>query len=198
MATVIAKIINVSSVPLASMLIALAWGTHPAAAQTSGTADNWSAMTTCATIANNDARHACSDDVLRAAGLLKTAEVAAPVESAEPVETVETAVPELAQTRQAANLTTPEREAFLPTEQPAAAAAKDIDRVDFTLKTVTKAGNGKLTLTTTDGVVWRQLYSESMLLKPRAGAVMTVRKRAMGAYQCRIGKGRAFRCQPNS
>lgn len=185
-----ANIIRVSGIPLASMLIALAWGAQPAAAQTSDASANWDAIAKCATINNDIARLECADTVLRPVGIPKAADT---MEA--PAKTV-AAVP--SQLPRVADLTAPERESFLPTEPTAEEEAAEIDQVEFTLKKVTKAGNGKYTLTTTDGITWRQLYRKPAQWRPDVRKLMTVKKGAIGGYLCRVGKSQSFRCLPLS
>ena len=57
---------------------------------------------------------------------------------------------------------------------------------------------GKLVVTTADGVVWQQLYSDVLLPMPRAGQSMRVWEGKLGGYMCRIEKSPTFRCTPAS
>jgi hypothetical protein len=79
------RIITTCGVTLTGMVVALSWMPGPAAAKDSSAADNWAAITKCATIADADLRHACSDEVLLRAGLLGPTQPASaeskPVES---------------------------------------------------------------------------------------------------------------------
>jgi hypothetical protein len=131
-------------------------------------ADGWAAMTKCAAIADDVARHRCSDDVLRGAGLLT------------PHFGLETSP---ARTPQA-------------TAQAAASEAKrpSDDQARVTLATVAPGADGKLVLTTTDGAVWRQVESNAVRPTPAQGQTMTIERTRFGGFMCKPGKWVAFRC----
>lgn len=63
-----------------------------------------------------------------------------------------------------------------------------------TLAEVVKRGDGKLRLTTTDGVVWRQTVSDTIRQMPKAGDTMDIRRGAFGGYKCQVGRWTSFRC----
>jgi hypothetical protein len=182
-----------------------------ARAQASNSADNWEAMTKCAAIADADARHDCSDDVLREAGLLG----AAPVESSRP-RTVSSA-PGASEPGPSSSRSSTRREPASPAPSspaPAPKATADVrkdfgidtpppsddesNRIEVTLTQVEKAGDGKLIVTTSEGAVWRQLFTDAMMQNPKVGESMRVRKNALGGYMCRIGKWPSFKCKRTS
>lgn len=197
------KIIRESGIAVTGMFIALAWGSAPAMAQTVNAADNWEAMTKCAAIADADARHDCSDEVLRKAGLLKesTEPKVSKATEPEPKPTASAVAKPAAQAepspaQSAAIKPSDSREDF-GLEGPKPKSDKD-NRIEVTLERAVKAGDGKLVLITTDGAVWRQLYSNSLLPTPSAGEVMKVRKNSLGGYLCRVGKKPSFKCERTS
>jgi hypothetical protein len=148
-----------------SMLAGTAWAASDAQS-------HWAAMTDCAALGDAPARHACTDAVLRGAGLLDTtparAEAAAPIAPAAP-ETV-------AQTPK---------------------ASEDTDHAEVTLAKAVRRGDGRLVLTAADGVIWRQLYRQGSMPIPKAGATMAVRQGAMDGYVCVIDLAPSFRCRPD-
>jgi hypothetical protein len=155
-----------------SMLAGAAWAASDARS-------HWAAMSDCATLSDAAARHSCTDAVLRGAGLLDpavsaaaTAPVAAPRAVQEPT----------------------------PAERDASAAATDTEAEDteVTLAKAMRRGDGRLVLTASDGVIWRQLYRQGSMPIPRAGASMAVRKGALGGYVCAIARAPSFRCKPDS
>ncbi len=138
-----------------------------------GAADGWVAITQCASIADDAARHTCLDDVLRRAGLLS---------------------------RKSFGLeTSPAHQpAPVPSDASVAAAAQakreHDEPLQVTLAEVTAGGDGKLALTTTDGAVWRQVESAAVRPTPTRGQAMTIERTSFGGFMCKPGKWVAFRC----
>lgn len=127
----------------------------------------WAAITKCAAIKDADARHTCSDDVLRNAGLLPATETKAVKE------------------RQSFGLQRP-----APREAP-----KEADEAtEVTLASVEQGGDGKLVLTTTEGAVWHQVESDSIRPVPSQGQTMKIAKTSFGGFMCEPVKRVAFRC----
>lgn len=197
---------------LAALAIVLAMAaTAPATAQTADVAAHWQAMTKCAAMKDATARHACADDVMRRAGLLKDAGTAA-VETAEPATPQQTQAepePETPQKTEAkpetpkpaATLTEEQREAFLPPKRSEEEKSGEPEEVAFTVKKAIRTADRKLALATTEGVIWRQLYSVGALTRmplPKTGDAMTVRKGVVGGYFCKIERLPSFRCRPDS
>ena len=127
--------------------------------------EGWAAFTKCAAIKDDKPRHTCFDEVSRAAGYLSAAEPS-------------------------------EHEDFGLRPAPAPAAAdKARDQLQVTVANVTKARDGKLTFTMTDGAVWRQVEGETILDAPTPGQTMTIEKTSFGGFFCRPTKYLAFRCR---
>jgi hypothetical protein len=80
----------------------------------------------------------------------------------------------------------------------AVAAAADQRESDapqqVTLATVATGSDGRLVLTTTEGVVWRQVESTAVRPTPTQGKVMTIERTSAGGFLCRFGKWVEFRC----
>jgi len=164
-------------VAAASCLMALVWA--PAQSEDiSGAEAGWAAIKRCAAIAEDHARHVCTDETLRSAGLLDAhqAKVAETAKSAE--------APNTAEHRERFGLQPP------TTPKPSPAEA----RLEVTLASVQQSGDGKLVLTTTDGAIWRQVESEAIRPAPTQGQVMTISKAALGGFLCESAKRVAFRC----
>lgn len=143
----------------------------PAAADES----NWEAIKKCAAIQDDETRHECSDDVLRNAGLMPPREVAR---------------------RKSFGLQHPAARETPPvptnTSEPPAPGVDD--RLQVSLASVKEGRDGKLTLTTTDGAIWRQVESEPIRPTPTQGQTMTISKGSLGSYLCQPTKWTAFRC----
>jgi hypothetical protein len=157
----------------------------------SGAEAGWAAMKRCAAIAEDTARHACTDAALREAGLLvagKPASAGAPSGSAPsanvPSAAASVAPAPAADSRQRFGLTPP------PTPKPTPSESK----LAVTLASVEQRGDGKLVLTTTEGAVWRQVESEAIRPLPAQGQTMTIAKKSLGSFMCESANRVAFRC----
>ncbi len=115
----------------------------------------WNAVVACADRPDERARHACVDDVLRRAGVLTDAQ-------------------EQRDQRQRFG------------RDPAAAAAKvdEPESIELELTAVSESRDGRVTLTTRDGTVWRQTESKSFAQTPAPGQTLTVHKGALGNFLC--------------
>src|SRR5262249_43147208 len=136
-------------------------------------------MTQCAAIKDDNARHACTDDTLRDAGLLE---------------------PKAAAERKAFGLQKPAPSPLTAPVAPAnhgsaaAPAKKENERVEVRLAKVEQGGDGKLVLTTADGAVWRQVESGGVRQAPKAGQTMQIEARSFGGFMCEPSQYVAFRC----
>jgi hypothetical protein len=197
--------------------------------QKSSAEDEWAAIVQCAAIKNVDARHQCTDAVMRGAGLLgdaaterraqfglsKSAPAAAAAPPAEPAAAAPNPAPAAATagaagaqapatTASAAAKAAPDAPAT-KSAAPAPASAKasssgtagdgsEARRVDVTLAHVEVAKDGTLTLTTSEGAVWRELENDAINPRPREGDAMIIERTKFGGYFCRMGKHVTFRC----
>ncbi len=137
----------------------------------------WAKMTQCAAIADDKARHACTDEALRDAGLL---EAKATVK------------------RKAFGLQKPAPIAASPAAEAVAASPSskknDTEEVEVTLAKVEQGGDGKLVLTTSDGAVWHQVESGVVRQTPKQGETMKIEMRSLGGFMCQPSKYVSFRC----
>jgi hypothetical protein len=125
--------------------------------------DGWAAFTKCAAIKDDKPRHACFDELSRAAGYLSAAR--------------------------------PSEHKDFGLRPAPAAEEKAGNQLQVTVASVTKARDGKLTFTMTDGAVWRQVEGETLLDAPTQGQTMTIEKTSLGGFFCRPTKYLAFRCR---
>lgn len=124
----------------------------------------WNAVASCGSRTDERARHACVDDVMRKAGVLG-----------------------VEQERR------DERQRF--GRDPAPAVKSDEpDTMQLKIGTVTEGRDGSLTLTTEDGVMWRQTETRPAAQRPKAGQTLTVRKAMMGSFLCQVESTALFRC----
>lgn len=196
-----------TGVAVAAILAASALQALPANAQTASK-DNWAAITKCAAISDDKARLICMDAVMSTAGVPDAAQNEARSEQAMPAPKAQPAAPKAAQapapapapaatdSRKATTLSDQQREAFFP-DTKEERQDDEVNRIEVTLASVSKH-NSKFTLTDTDGVIWRQLYTPSSKIPPKAGQSMTVQKNSLGGYLCRVESTPTFRCKPNS
>src|SRR5262245_55863038 len=122
----------------ASVLIALVWAPGLVLGEDiSSAAAGWAAIKQCAAIANDEARHTCTDETLRNAGLLGRVQpkAAAGEKLAESDKSVESPKP-AADTRKQFGLQPP------PAPKPTPSEA----RLEVTLANVAQSGDGKLIL----------------------------------------------------
>lgn len=159
--------------------------TLPAAAMAQSDASaGWTEMARCGAMANDAARHGCTDEVLRRHGLM------APPEA------------RTAERRKAFGLDVPSFPHRTPPPKVVATAgghrpvqAEDTpDRITVTLDRVSLRGDGKLVVRTTEGAVWRQVETDPVRPMPVHGQSMTIERTALGGYFCKPGKWTAFRC----
>ncbi len=169
------QVIRIGGIASALCIVAIAHGEATSSAEA-----GWARMTQCAAIGDDKARHTCTDDALREAGLLTE-------------ETKATAK------RKAFGLQNPEPLATAsapPMAAPAASAgpAPKSENLEVTLAKVDHSGDGKLVLTTTDGAVWHQVESDAVRQIPKQGEVMKIEARSLGGFMCQPSKYVSFRC----
>lgn len=176
----------------------LALGLHAAAglaqslpaAQAAGDAEaGWRAVAQCAEVGAAGRRHACLDDVLRRAGLLKPEREAqarredfgrpAEAKSARTVPRVVQPAPAPTPPAPAVHAPAPANPAGLRT----------------TVRSAQVAGNRRLVVVTTDGAVWEQTGSEDFHVLPRAGDAFEIQPGTLGSYRCTFGRSSVYRCR---
>ncbi|HTB69040.1 MAG TPA: hypothetical protein VK727_22660 [Steroidobacteraceae bacterium] len=164
------------TVIVACLAAAVAAATH--AEDSSSVQAKWDAITRCAPLVDDGARHACLDDVLRKSGLMpNAARAAAP--------TAAIAAPVAAAPAAAA----PTAAAATPSAKPAPE-----DPIQVTLAGVKRGADGTLLLNTTEGAVWRQIEPAALHPDPVAGDTLTIKRTVFGGYMCQSKKWIEFRC----
>jgi hypothetical protein len=191
------KLPNFSRFGATVVLVASAMCADAQSPPSTGADAGWAAMTKCAAMADEKARHRCSDDVLRNAGLVPAAgaggkEAPAPVAPA-------TVAPAAAS--RAAAATVPADQSSRPADfglpaKPAAlpSPSRSPKRVDVVLASVAKGEHGALVFTTSDGATWWQVNADGNRVMPEAGQTMTIEKAPLGGYLCKPEKQIFFRC----
>lgn len=71
--------------------------------------------------------------------------------------------------------------------------ADTIDRVEGVITSAVQGGDGKWVLVLEDGAVWRQVDTERVPRKPKAGSKIEIRRAAMGSYKANIDGQTAIR-----
>lgn len=144
-------------------------------------AANWQAVVACAEQGDPDDRHACVDNVLRAAGVLDPArEIAAQRENfGEPS-------PEAAPPVQAAHQA--------PSPTPAPAPPLEIEGIETTVADALIGGDRLLVVATAEGAIWKQIDGGPFRRAPAKGETFIVEEGALGSYRCKIGSD-IYRCR---
>jgi hypothetical protein len=184
------NVIRIGGIASAFCLATLAYGQGPSISDVA-----WAKMVKCAAIGDDKARHACTDDVFREAGLITEEREAAAKrqnfglqKKPEPLAAAAAAV----QAPAAAAAPAP-ASAAAPTPPPKK-EEKQPEHLEVTLAKVQQGGDGKLTLTTTDGAIWHQVESNGVTAMPKQGGAMTIEARSLGGYMCATSKYVSFRC----
>jgi hypothetical protein len=152
----------------------------------------WAKMAQCATIGDDKARHTCTDDALRGAGLLTEETKATAKRKAfglqKPTPLAAAAAPPAPP---APAVAAAPASAASPAPQP---KQDPSEHLEVTLAKVEHAGDGKLVLTTTDGAVWHQVESDAVRQVPKQGEMMKIVARSLGGFMCQPSKYVSFRC----
>ncbi len=153
----------------------------------------WAKMTQCASIADDKARHSCTDDALRDAGLLesKVSEKRKTFGLQNPAP-APVAAPPVATGAAAAGTATAAGTVAAPAPK-SPPPKKQREQVEVTLAKVAQAGD-KLVLTTTDGAVWHQVESGAVRQPPKQGETMKIETRSLGGFMCQPSRYVSFRC----
>ncbi len=182
----------------------LALGLHAAAglaqsppvAQAAGDAEaGWRAVAQCAEVGAAGRRHACLDDVLRRAGLLK------PEREAQARREDFGRPAEAKSARTAPRVVQPAPSPALPAlhapPAPAVHAPAPANPAGLrtTVRSAQVAGNRRLVVVTTDGAVWEQTGSEDFHVLPRAGDAFEIQPGTLGSYRCTFGRSSVYRCR---
>jgi hypothetical protein len=142
---------------------------------------NWSAITECGGISDDQRRLGCMDDVLRQAGIAGgSSSASAPDQAARAAQPSSAAARGLAATARAA----PE-------------PARDLtEALTTTITSVQTVGYQRLRVTTAAGGVWEQTQAEALRTPPRVGDTFHIEPAALGSYRCRVERSSLYRCKP--
>jgi hypothetical protein len=150
----------------------------------------WDAITQCAPLVDDGARHVCLDEVLRKFGLMPDAARAAATRQRFGLPPPAVSVPSVA----AAVAPAPVAAApAAPVPAPSAKRAPE-ELLQVTLAGVKRGGDGTLVLNTTEGAVWRQIEAAALHPEPVAGDTLTITHTIFGGYMCQSKKWIVFRC----
>jgi len=166
-----------------------------AQAQSGGdAAGNWEAVVQCAGQSGAAARHACIDQVLRDRGVLDRERELSDARQA------------FGQERRAAPVVVP-APAPTPIPPPSAApvapasasapppsAPPELKALQTQVAAVKLGADRMLTITTTEGAVWRQTQTIDMRLPPVKGDTIEIEESALGGHRCKFGS-KIFRCR---
>jgi len=138
----------------------------------------WEAMARCAAMADGSSRHACTDEVLASVGLLTDIQLTA-------------------EKKQEFGLSKQQEKQKKKKEALAAAVIEESndDEITVTLSQIEVGRSQRLTLTTADGAIWKQVDGDAIRPTPQAGQTMTIQKASLGGYICKTGKWSSFRCK---
>jgi hypothetical protein len=190
------NVVRFGGVASAICLVSLAHGQGPSIADVA-----WSKMVKCAAISDDKARHACTDDVFREAGLISEETKAAAKRKSfglQKPDPLAAAAAPVQTPASAAATAAPQTPASMAAPASAVAPAKkekeQAEHLDVTLAKVEQGGDGKLVLTTSDGAVWHQVESGKVQQVPKQGETMKIEARSLGGYMCAPSKYVSFRC----
>ena len=198
----------------AVVCLAIVAASLPAAGYCQSSAEtSWEAIKTCATIKEDKPRFTCYDAVVRGAGLLPSAAElhrdtfglpanaagpapkAADAPAAPPAPAPVAVAPKSAAAASVAAMPAPAVPAVAPVVPPAAATPPAHDKLDVVIANVDQGHDGKFTVTTTEGAVWRQIESVTLHQPPLKGDTMIISQGVLGGFMCKSSKYVTFRCQ---
>jgi hypothetical protein len=163
------------------------------AEDTSSVQAKWDAITRCAPLVDDGARHACLDEVLRKSGLMPDAARAAASRQRFGLPAPGVPVPAAAAAVAAPPAAAPPAAPATAVAAPSAKRAPE-DLIQVTLAGVKRGGDGALVLNTTEGAVWRQIEAADLHPEPVAGDALTIKRTVFGGYMCQTQKWIVFRC----
>jgi len=171
--------------------VLLAIGT--AHAQPAGdAAGNWEAVVQCAGQSGAAARHACIDQVLRDRGVLDRERELSDARQAFGQERRAAPAPVSAPAPVPPPAVTPVAPA--PASMPPPSAPPELKALQTQIAAVRLGADRLLTITTTEGAVWRQTQTIDMRLPPVKGDTIEIEESALGGHRCKFGS-KIFRCR---
>ena len=184
---------------------ALCFGALAHGEGTSTAEAGWAKMTQCAAIGDDKARHTCTDNALRDAGLLSDETKATAKRKAfglqKPATLAEAAAPPAAAASASAPASASAASAPTSASLPGSASASapaprkpEKEHLEVTLAKVEQGADGKLVLTTADGAVWHQVEGGPLSQTPKQGDTLKIEARSLGGFMCQPSKYVSFRC----
>lgn len=172
---------HLANLAASSAMVALLFGpvTVQAQADANGGIDV-TALRKCGALLDDDARHDCTDQVMRAAGLMPTVQQ------------------RTGERRKHFGLSTRNKSKEHKAKGPKSAKnadSADLDQVELTLDRVYERGDGMLFLSTSDGGIWRPVESDQISPTPQPGRTMTVERTSLGGFRCITSRYTSFRCR---
>ncbi len=168
---------------------ALMLGVNLAQAQeTPGTPPSWDTLVRCAQMPSEDARLACYDAAMRAAGFAPKPEAV----TAEKHKRFGLSIPQVGLLKRHGK----EEGAQAAGATPSAPAKESEDEITVELAQVaTLQPVGKLLLFTTDGQIWEQTDTDSVSPLPKSGDSIRIHKGRIGGYLCDVNNYKSVRCR---
>jgi hypothetical protein len=191
----------------AAALAAGVWGAA-ALAQVAGTPPPWDTLVRCAQMADQDARLACYDTAMRAAGYTPKPEEV----EADKHRRFGLTIPQVnvlkhkdqEEGAQAAGQPTPQEEkeakkqakqAAKEAKKQAKAAEQTEDEITVELSQIARVQpTDRLIMFTSDGQIWEQVDTDQVQ-SPSPGDQMTIHKGKLGGYLCDVTPYKAVRCK---
>lgn len=153
-------------------------------------AANWEAVVQCAGRSGAAARHACIDQLLRDRGVLdRERELTDARQSfGQERRAAPPPAPAPAPAPAAAPVARP------PASAPPPAAPPELKALHTQVAAVRTGADRMLTITTTEGAVWRQTQTIDMRIPPAKGDTIEIEESALGGHRCKFGS-KIFRCR---
>lgn len=166
-------------------------------ASAAGTPPAWDTLVRCAQMANEDARLACYDTAMRAAGYApKPAEVAE-----ERRKRFGLSIPKVNilkhQSKQEGQAAVAQNgaSAAAPTASPPPVEENPNQVTVQVQQVATLQPDGRMLVITDDGQVWEQIDTTQVSSIPRAGGTMLIKRGSLGSFFCMANKYQEVRCR---
>ena len=161
-----------------------------ALSQDSPAPPSWDTLVRCASNPSDDARLACYDTAMRAAGYAPKPEAVVQ----EHRKRFGLSIPQVNIIKHH-NKEEGARAAGGPSGPAAPPPAEiDQDRVDVVLDKVAIQGDGRLLVITEDGQIWEQVGQDTINTLPKPGESITIRRGKLGGFLCDLTKYQSVRC----
>jgi hypothetical protein len=152
----------------------------------------WGEIAKCAAVADPEARLACTDAVMRRAGLLDDEQVARQARR-EFGNEARAQIPRPAP-QAAPSLSPALSPAPSPASPPVPTRGRDIEELATTVTAARMRGN-RLLVTTAEGSTWEQSQSETFRTLPKPGEAFSIERTALGGFRCSFERSTVYRCR---